>query len=121
MRISTKLVIFLLLLDGAAFGMVASGVAADWGVHPQPGGDEQIEKTNQSASQLEAGGGLASTLFTMYTTLADTLNTIYKLAFLGPDMLNNLGVPWFITDMFKGVITVIVGLDIYYALTGRDV
>lgn len=121
MRISTKLVIFLMLMNAAAGMMVASGVAEDLNIQPNPGGDTRVNETKQNASQVKAGGGLGSTLFTMYSTVADTLDSIYTLAFYGPEMLENLGVPGFLTDMFNGVLTVIVGADIVYALTGRDI
>lgn len=109
-----------MLLNGVAGVLAASGVAADLGINPQPGGDEQVDRAEQSAENVEAGGGFGSTLFALYTTVTGTFETVYKLVFYGPTMLENLGVPGWMTGLFNSVITLVVATDIAYILTGRD-
>lgn len=121
MRISVQLVIFLLLLNGAAGAITASGTADALGVAPNPGGNEVSdidERTGELSASSEAN---ERTLFTLYTRATSAIQGIFQLAFYGPIMLENLGVPSWITGMFSGVISVVVFADVVYMLTGRDV
>lgn len=120
MRISIKLVIILMLMNGFAGALVDSGVAEDWGVEPQPGGASEIDNTVDNASELQTGGGLGSTLFGMFATIGKTFSTIFNLVFYGPEMLVNLGVPSWMAGMFEGVIAVVVAGDVAYYFTGRQ-
>lgn len=121
MRLSTKLVTILILMNAFAGMFVASGLAADLHIEPQPGGDQQIDQVNQNASSVQPANGIGSTLFGLYTSVTNTLETVYNFVFFGPVMLKNLGLPEFLTAFFNSVTTLVVGRDIIYALTGRDI
>jgi hypothetical protein len=119
MRISIQLVIFLLLLNGAAGAVTASGAGDALGINPSPGGDEQANSTVQNASNVEPGGGLGDTLFSLYTSVTRGLTGVITFVFYGPVMLTNLGIPAWLTGMFSGALSIIVMTDTIYALTGR--
>lgn len=120
MRPSTRIVIFLVFFNLAASMVMASGLGAAWGVAPNPGGDDEIDAANAEAEQVEPSGGFGETLFMMYNSIADTFNAIVRVVFAGPTMLTNVGIPaWFTTFLF-GPMYILVGLDIMYALTGRE-
>jgi hypothetical protein len=119
MRFSTRIVIFLLFLNAGAGLMVQSGVAADWGVDPNPGGDAELEKANATAAEIDPSGGLGDTLFGLYNSIAGTFQTVLETATAGPTMLNNLGVPGYLTAFLFAPLYLIVGIDVVYLLTQR--
>jgi hypothetical protein len=120
MRISFQLVLVLVLLNSAAGVLVASGVAGDMGIQPNPGGDEKVAQANQSASSVDAGGGFGDTLFGLFISIAKAFEGVSNVVFFGPAMLTNLGIPSWATGMFSAVTTLIVGADAAYLLTGRS-
>jgi hypothetical protein len=118
---STNIVIFLLLLNASAGLLTASGVAADWGIQPDPGGDQQASAVNSEAQGLSPGKGGTETLFGLFITAANTFKGIFGFIFAGPLMLINLGLPsWLVTFVFAPQY-VLVAVDLLYLFTGRDV
>lgn len=120
MRKSTKLVVFLIMLHAGAGLLSASGVAADMGVLPDPGGDEKIDTAQSSAENVEAEGGIADTLFALYTSVTNSIMGVFNTVFALELMLSNLGIPVYVTAFLAAPVPIIVGLDIVYALTGRS-
>lgn len=119
MRYSTRVVVFLIFLNAAAGALVASGVAGDMGIAPNPGGDQALEQANDSVSQVEPGGGPVDTLFGLYASVADTLSAVFGVVFAGPAMIAALGVPGWITGFVFAPMYLLVGIDIIYILTQR--
>ena len=119
MRYSTRIVIFLIFLNAAAGVMVSSGVAADWGVSPTPGGDEAIQEANETASSIQGSGGFGETLFGAFAGAANAFGDIFGLATAGPTMISNLGVPGWLTGFLFGPLYLLVGIDLVYILTQR--
>lgn len=121
MRVSTQLLLYFILMNAAANLLVASGVAADWGVEPDVGGDDALIQAQEEAEEARASRGVGSTLFTVFTLAADAVNALYAVVFAGPIMLQNAGVPSLITDFVAAPLQIIVVADVLYALSGRDV
>ena len=124
MRISTQIVVYLILMNATAGVLAASGVAADLGIGAQPGGGEQVGFVNDKASpdNINPGGGAGGTLFGLFTSVGATLKQVFVMATVGgPMMLSNLGVPvWLVTFIFAPVY-LIAGADLLYVYSGRDV
>jgi hypothetical protein len=108
---STNIVIFLILLNSmaAVVGAVVPGVA------PAPGGGAEINGTTSDArDNLEPnrqGGGVASFIGGVISAF-EFLGQIQSIVFLGPTMLENIGVPAVLTGAFKLVVTAIVAIDL---------
>jgi hypothetical protein len=111
--------VFLLFLNAAAAVLVSSGVAADWGVQPNPGGDEELSSANQTAASFEPSGGAFQTLFSMYTSVTDTFSNVIGVATAGPRMFANLGVPGWLTTFLFAPLYILVAIDLVYLLTQR--
>lgn len=120
MRKTTKLVVFLIMLHAAAGLLSASGVAADMGVLPDPGGDKRVGDAQSAAESVKAEGGIADTLFALYTSVTDSIRTVFNTVFALEIMLANLGIPVYVTAFLAAPVPIIVGMDIVYALTGRS-
>lgn len=119
MRKTTKLVVFLVMLHAAAALLSASGVAADMGVLPDPGGDEKIERAQSDAQKVEAEGGAVDTLFALYNSVTGSLTGFLNTAFALEIMLSNLGIPVYVTAFLAAPVPIIIGMDVVYLLTGR--
>lgn len=112
-------VIILFMLNAGAVLMEDTGLAADMGVAPEPGGEDEIDAANSSAISIRAEGGIDETLFSAFTAVADTFNTVFAVLFAGPRMLNNLGVPDPITTFIFAPMYLIVGIAVADIITGR--
>jgi len=119
MRYSTRIVIFLVLLNAAAGVMVQSGVANDWGISPTPGGGEAIEEANQTASEIKGSGGFGDTLFGAFAGAANAFGDIFGAATAGPTMLSNLGIPGWLVGFVFAPLYILIGIDLVFILTGR--
>lgn len=119
MRPSIQIVIFLVLLNASAGLITASGLGAALDVNPEIGGDEAVGDAQQEAEQVEPSQGRLDTLFSLFTSTAGTMASIFKLIFYGPVMLQNLGVPAFITTFVFGAAGIVVAADVIHYLAGR--
>lgn len=119
MHISTRVVIFLVVLNSAAGAFDASGVANDWGVQPNPGMNEEIEELNNAMSNINPSSGIGGTLFALYTSVTSTFEIVLNFIFYGPIMFQNLGVPGWLTGLVFAPQYILAGTGIVYALTGR--
>lgn len=119
MRYSTRILVFLVILSAAANVLIASGVAADWGIEPNPGGDEELKEAKDTASDFKPSGGFGDTLFGLFTSVTDTFSNVIGVATAGPAMIANLGVPGWLTTFVFSSLTLLVAFDLVYLLTGR--
>ena len=122
MRISTNIVLFLVLMNATSGFLVATGVANDLGIAPLAGGSEQVESVNGAAKDVSPGGGAGGTLFGLFVSAAGTIKDILVMATVGgPLILANAGLPAALVGLLFAPMYVIVGADLLYAYTGRDV
>lgn len=120
MRIIEVMVVFFLALNLFSGVVVSTGVAADIGLGGQVnvGGDGAADQAQDSAEEISTGAPTGSTLFGMYNVLAKTLGQLRTIAFGGPAMLANAGMPAFITTPMSVLIAVVYGIGIIKFLRG---
>lgn len=119
-RASVQIVIFLICLNAVGGMLTMSGVADDIGIEPDIGADKQVNQTKQNASSLSPSQGSRGTLFGAFISAASTLANVWNLVFYGPRMIANLGIPFWMTSFPFAAAIIIVGKDIIYVVTGRD-
>lgn len=114
------MVVFFLSLNLFTGVLIGTGVGEDIGLGGQVavGGDEKVDTVQDETSEVNTGAPTGSTLFGMYNVLSGTLGTISTIAFGGPAMLNNAGVPSALTDMLKIIIGVVYAIGIIKFLRG---
>jgi len=102
--------------------LISSGAAETLGLSGQVevGGDDAADTAKQQSSEISTGAPTGSTLFGLYNVLAGTLGAMYEIAFAGPVMLSNAGVPSAITDMLSVIIGVVYALGVISFLRGFD-
>lgn len=119
MRPTTVILIVVIFTNAGAGAFVASGAAADWGVQPNPGGDQAVEQANSTASNLDASGGFGSTLFGLFVSVGGWFNELSNAIFAAPTMAANLGVPAWLNTFIFAPLYILATIDIAYILTGR--
>jgi hypothetical protein len=120
-RVSTTILIALLLMNGTVGIMEASGLSEDLGVNLAPGVSETMdEMVTNARDAINPSSGFGETLFSLFISGVKLLETFMVGVFAAPSMLINLGFPaWFVIPV-TSPLYVIGSLEIMYAATGRD-
>jgi len=114
LKILETLVVFFLVMNLFSGVLISTGAAADVGLEGQltTGGDENVNNARDTTENVSTGAPTGQTLFGLYNVLAKTLGEIRQVAFGGPAMLYNLGVPGALTGMAE----VLIGFTYAFAL-----
>lgn len=116
---STQIVIFLVALNAAAL-VVSAALGPAFGLQPNIGGDGTIENAQDSSrQQFESSRTGVGEFVSASFMAADFLRSIDDVVFAGPNMLISLGAPPILINPFKGLIIVVVGIDVAEILSGR--
>lgn len=113
------IVVFMIFLNAAPGVMMASGVAEDMGIDPSVSGGDNINAANDDMEDVRVSGGLAQTLFTLYTSVTGPVGTLLGVLIGAELMFMSLGVPeWLVTFLFAPK-WIIFGGTLIYVLAGR--
>lgn len=116
---SKQIVLILFLLNASAFTVTAvAGDALD--INPTIGDDTELEEADESARNIQSSQTSISTLFGSIMSALGIVTTIFDVVFYGPNMLVQLGVPSEIMTIAKAGSSIIVGTDLLYLITGRQ-
>lgn len=121
-RISTNVLIFLILMNASVGIMDASGLSEDIGVDMNTGVSDALDKSvGKAQSGFDPGTGIGETLFGLFISAFYFVHAIFNTALAAPTLFINLGFPsWFVVPLFVPLY-VIVALEALYVATGRDV
>lgn len=119
-RITTTLLVFLILSNGAVTVMEGSGLSEDLGVNLAPGISEEVNTlTDKAKDGFQASEGLGDTLFTLFSAGFTLVSIFMQSLWAFPNMLLNLGIPsWFVWPVTTPLY-LIATLEVMYAATGR--
>jgi hypothetical protein len=117
---STNILIFLVALNASAVVLGAAGLSGELGYQPSIGGDDDIAEANQTAGDVSAERGAFDAFVGAVISAAESLITIFSVVTAGPQMLVNLGAPKFVIFPFSTLLYILVGIDVYQVLSGRD-
>lgn len=121
MSAAKQFVIILLIMNGVAGAITATGAGAALDINPELGADAQVSQVNESSRSIQGAQGSIATLFAAITSVFSIFATVFKLLFYGPVMLINLGIPMEIIDMIAGpTVAFIILAALGYLLTGRE-
>jgi len=124
-RITTTVLVFLLLLNGTAQIMSVSGLDDNLGVELNPGGDQKMDDAVQEAkSGFNPELGIVESLLSLVAAGIGLFNVFISSAWAAPAMLEKLlgggQVVSTIITMMMLPMYVISTLEILYLATGRD-
>jgi len=120
LKILEVTVVFFLVMNLFSGMLIATGAAADVGLGGQltTGGDQNVQEAQDATQNIDTGAPTGQTLFGLYNVLAGTLGTLRQVAFGGPAMLYNLGVPGALTGMAEVLIGFVYAFAIIKFLRG---
>jgi len=120
-RITTTLLVFLILSNGTVTIMEGSGLSDDLGVSLAPGVEQEVNNLTELASDgFQSSEGLGDTLFTLFAAAYSLIALFAQSAFAVPTMFLNLGFPaWFVVPL-TGPLYLVSTLEVVYAATGRQ-
>ena len=117
----TTLVVFFLAFNLFAGVLAGMGVADALGMDTTVGEDEEVDKLDEQASDVQTGTGSGETLFGMYNVLASGLESIYGFVFPGLRMLERFGVPTELTQQFLApLFSLMIAIAIAAYVRGYD-
>lgn len=119
-RITTTLLVFLILANGTVTIMEGSGLSEDIGVDIAPGISEDVnELTNKAKDGFSATEGLGDTLFTLFSAAFTLVSIFMQSLWALPTMFLNMGFPAWIVLPITGPLYLISTLEVMYVATGR--
>lgn len=120
-RITSTLLIFMILANGSITVMEGSGLSDDLGVTLAPGVDKAMDNVLENAKKgFSASEGLGDTLFSLFAAAMGTFNLLIQGVFSLPQMFLNLGFPeWAVLPLFAPMY-VVSTLELIYAASGRS-
>lgn len=123
-RASISIVLFLVCLSAFANVLVLSGAADGLGLAPNPDGSKTssggtINDSTGSARNISSGGQTGGTIVPLITKATSAIGSFLNILFRGPAMLVRIGLPSWFTPMVLPVLTILAGVALVYALSGR--
>lgn len=119
-RITTTILVFMLLVNGGVTIMGSSGLSEDLGVTLAPGVNEAMEQTLNNVEEFRTSEGLGDTLFSLFASAGSSFRVIVEGVFSAPTMLMNLGFPdWIVIPMFAPMY-LLSAMEMVSVFTGRD-
>lgn len=121
-RITTTVLIMLVLMNGTVGIMAASGFNDSVGVSIAPGVEEQLDNTveNIEGAFSPAESGATGTLFNLFMGGVSVLVLVVEGTYAAPQMFINMGFPSWIILPFFAPMYIVGTLEIVYVATGRD-
>jgi hypothetical protein len=120
-RVSTNILVILILINSAVGIADASGLSEDVGVELDTGVSESLDNAISTAQDgFAPDSGAGETLFTLFVGAFFFAQAMFQTVFSAPTLFLNLGFPvWFVVPV-TAPLYVIAMLDLVYIATGRD-
>lgn len=120
-RITTTILVFMLLMNGTVTIMETSGLNDDLGVSLAPGVEDTMDDIVENArTGFTAGEGSTQTLFSLIVAGLNIFKLMVESVYAMPQMMINLGFPGYIVIAFFAPMYVLSTLEMVFIATGRD-
>lgn len=120
-RISSTVLVFMILLNGATTVMEASGLSEDMGITLAPGVSDAMDGVVTEMKQgFSPDIGVVESLISMLTAGLNLFWVVIEGLYAAPDMLMNIGFPEWAVVSFFAPMYVIATLELLLIATGRD-
>lgn len=120
-RITTTLVVVLLLLNGTVTVVEGSGLAEDAGVELAPGISERMESvTDRMQEGFSPNIGVIQSFIALGGAALGFFQVLVEGMFALPTALKNMGLPAFIVDPLFIPLYLISSLEAIYVILGRE-
>jgi len=120
-RITSTVMIFLILMNGGVTVMEASGLSEDLGVTLAPGISDAMNNVVENMRDgFSPDIGVIESLISMLTAGLNLFRVVIEGTYAAPQMFLNLGFPDWIVSTFFAPMYVISTLELMFIATGRD-
>lgn len=119
-RVTTTILVVLVLMNGTVAIMEGSGLSDDLGVELAPGISESVNDAIETAqSGLDADAGLGETLVALILSSLRLFEALITSVFSAPQAMVNLGFPPWIVYPITGPMYIIAALEFIFVAIGR--
>ena len=119
-RITSTVVIFLVLINGSVTIMAASGMSEDLGVDLAPGISDAADNVVENMKRgFSPDISVIESLISMITAGLNVFRVIVDGLYAGPTMFLNLGFPAWAVTAFYAPLYIISTLEMVFMATGR--
>lgn len=120
-RITSTVMIFLILLNGGVTVMEASGLSEDIGITLAPGVSDAMNNVVQDMKDgFSPDIGVVESLISMLTAGLNLFRVLVEGTYAAPQMFLNLGFPDWAVSTFFAPLYIISTLELMFIATGRD-
>jgi hypothetical protein len=120
-RVTTTILIVLVLMNGTVGIMAGSGLSDDLGVELAPGVSDSMDAAVDNAKAgFSADAGVIESTITLILSGVRLFQTLVKGVFAAPQLFINLGFPAYIVLPVAAPLYIIAALEFIYMATGRD-
>jgi hypothetical protein len=120
-RVTTTILIVLVLMNGTVGIMASSGLNEDLGVSLAPGvSDSMDEAVSTAQSGFSADASIIESTITLILSGVRLFQALIASVFAGPQMFMNLGFPAWIVLPITAPLYIIAALEFIFLATGRD-
>jgi len=121
MRLSTNIMIAIVILNLVPSVLAGAGVWQDWGVQVDTGVNQAVENAQDKFEQTgQAGGFGGQTLIGAVLFAQSVLNVGFSVLTALPTLLSNLGVPY-LGLFVNALVPIIIGRDLVSITSGREI
>jgi len=114
-----KITIMMIALNASIAFLGAAGAGAVWGINMETGIGDTVDQVQNSAEKIGSGPvGLIEAVTGMAIAAISLVVDLVEIAFAGPRLFQNLGVPKWITSFIFGPLYLVVALDMVAILRG---
>jgi hypothetical protein len=114
-----KVTIMMLALNAAVAFLGAAGAAEAYGIQQETGISDTVDQVQSSAETIGSGPvGLIEAVTGMAIAAISLVVDLLAIAFAGPVLFSNLGVPDFIVTFLFAPLYLVVAIDIVAILRG---
>jgi len=120
-RVTTTILIVLVLMNGSVGIMASSGLSEDLGVELAPGVSGSMNDAVSTAqSGFSADAGVIQSTITLILSGVRLFQALISSVFAGPQMFMNLGFPAWVVLPIAAPLYIIAALEFIFLATGRD-
>lgn len=119
---TTKILVFLVMLNASAGLLNATAFAEEAGMQVQIGGDSTIDEQREEAKTVATSRSAVDQFVGAIIGVGQTFVSLLEIVAIGPIMLSNLpGVPGAVIGWLTAPLYFIVAFDVFELLTGRTI
>lgn len=120
-RITSTILVFMLLINGGVTIMESSGLNEDLGVELAPGVSEAMDDvTDRMQEGFQPNIGVVESLINLFLAGLGIFQVVIEGVFAAPSMFMNLGFPDYIVSALFAPAYLISTLEMVFIATGRD-